>query len=140
MDESEPLRLSNYRDRVVLLHFWESAENVFGRVNLADGKAFYDEFKHDRRFAMIGLNVHVWPINAHSDVREHEIEWPQGFLGDRKLSAVVKAYGVTDHSAWFLIGPNGRIIESGDKIDLDRSLTNRRLAGGGAYAPASGRR
>ena len=120
MDQGMSLRLSDYRGRIVLLHFWENWRSPFGLVAVREVTSFYENWKRDDRFAMLGLNVDMSPDRGRSYVRQQGLEWPHGFVGEPKQSAVVKAYGVNDHLAWFLIAPDGRILQSGEKLDLDR--------------------
>ena len=73
-------------------------------------KDVYQTFSHDKQFAMIGLNVDKKVETLKKYIKDNDLQWLQGFLGELSKSSVVKEYGIRHIPVNFLIGADGKII------------------------------
>jgi RNA polymerase sigma factor (sigma-70 family) len=107
--DGKPLRLADFRGRVVLLDFWATwcAPCLEQTPHL---KAAHERFKDDERFALIGLSLDETPDPARRYVDANGLGWHQGFLGQDPPSPVLDAYGVRGIPQILLIGPDGTVL------------------------------
>jgi hypothetical protein len=69
-----------------------------------------DAFVKDPRFVMIGLSLDAEAKEVEEFVKNRQLKWIQGFLGEWSQTKLPDLYGVSGIPATFLIGPDGRII------------------------------
>ena len=107
--DGKPLKLSDYRGKVVLLDFWATwcGPCVGDTPNL---KAVHEAFGKDERFVLISLSLDPDAQPAIEYVKKNELGWVHGFLGDWGKTKVPEQFGVRGIPAYFLIGPDGKLI------------------------------
>lgn len=115
----EPLALSSYRGKVVLIDFWASWCGPCRRENPNIVK-IYEKYKNSG-FEIFGVsldeNVEAWKAAIQKD----GITWPQVSELKRWESKVVKDFGIEAIPYSVLIDQNGKIVAKGlrsDELDL----------------------
>ena len=107
--DGKPLKLSDYRGKVVLLDFWATwcGPCVGDTPNL---KAVHEAFGKDERFVLVSLSLDPDAQPAIDYVKKNELGWVHVFLGDWGKTKVPEQFGVRGIPAYFLIGPDGKLI------------------------------
>ena len=107
--DGQPLKLSDFRGKYVLLDFWATwcGPCVEEMPNL---KATCDTFGKDARFVMISLSLDPNRASPEKFVKDNGIGWTQVFLGEWSKDEVTPNYGVFSIPSIFLIGPDGKVL------------------------------
>jgi peroxiredoxin len=87
--DGKPMKLSDYRGKVVLLDFWASWCGTCMEL-IPDDKKIADDLK-GRPFAVVGVNVDDSPEVLKSVVKEVDIPWRNWNDADRTISRQWKA-------------------------------------------------
>jgi beta-lactamase regulating signal transducer with metallopeptidase domain/thiol-disulfide isomerase/thioredoxin len=108
--DGKPLKLADYRGKLVLLNFWAPwiNQSLFQIPYLKDLSKTYE----GERFAIINLIPDAEPSESRRLAAEVGLPGAMGFLGQWSTSPVIKDYGVEHLPATFLIGPDGKILVS----------------------------
>jgi peroxiredoxin len=114
--DDQPLRLADFRGKVVLLEFWATwcGPCVAETDSLKD---LYNTFAGNPRFAMISLSMDSRPDEPIAFVAHHGIKWHEGYLGNAWDHPLVKAYGVEGIPCFWIIGPDGEILAKPDQSE-----------------------
>jgi beta-lactamase regulating signal transducer with metallopeptidase domain/thiol-disulfide isomerase/thioredoxin/protocatechuate 3,4-dioxygenase beta subunit len=139
---SDPLKLSDFQGKLVLLDFWAT----WCTPCLGEMPALGDiqtTFGANPRFAMIGLSCDQAPESPEEYIRRNPMGWTQAFAGDFN-SSVGTSYKLRAIPATFLIGPDGRILAknlrgTALKEAVARALKDDSLFTANTWAPRPGR-
>jgi thiol-disulfide isomerase/thioredoxin len=130
--DGKPLKLSDHRGKVVLLDFWATwcGPCVGDTPNL---KAVHEAFGKDERFVLVSLSLDPDAQPAIDYVKKNDLGWVHGFLGDWGKTKVLGQFGVRGIPAYFLIGPDGKLISK----DVNGNSMKREVEAALAKLPAS---
>ncbi|UCD56947.1 MAG: TlpA family protein disulfide reductase [Candidatus Hydrogenedentota bacterium] len=108
--DGKKIRLKDLRGKIVLLSFWASwcGECV---ADIPMLKELYREFGMNERFVMIGLSLDRSEQALRRFVKNQEMNWPQGLLGDWSQSRIPSQYAVSFIPTKFLIDQNGVLVD-----------------------------
>lgn len=107
--DDQPLHLSDFHGRYVLLDFWAAWCGPC-RGETPNLKAVYDAFSANPKFAMIGLSLDKNTADPKQYCQTNGMTWPQGFLGDWSKATLPAKYGVEGIPSIFLLDPDGKIV------------------------------
>jgi beta-lactamase regulating signal transducer with metallopeptidase domain/thiol-disulfide isomerase/thioredoxin len=116
--DDQPVRLSDFRGRYVLVDFW-ATWCAPCRAETPALKAVYDAFRNNPKFAMIGLTLDNTAAAPKSYCETNGIAWTQGYLGEWSEATLPTRWGVDGIPAIFLVDPAGKIAATelrGDAI------------------------
>jgi thiol-disulfide isomerase/thioredoxin len=113
----DPIRLSDFRGKVVLLNFWGTwcAPCLAEMPTL---KEIQQTHGGNERFAIVGLSSDSDLATAKKYIDEADLGWRQGYIGAGG-GVVAQRYIVRAFPATFLIGPDQRVLAknlTGDKL------------------------
>jgi peroxiredoxin len=107
--DGKPLRLADYRGKVVLLDFWRTGSGP-SIETIRHLKAVHSAFGKDPRFVMIGLCLDASKDGPRRFVETNQIGWVQGFPGASGAAKLREDFGLLGIPSTWLIGPDGKVI------------------------------
>jgi RNA polymerase sigma factor (sigma-70 family) len=105
--DGKPLKLSDYRGKVVALVFWATWCGPCMR-EIPHERELVERMK-GRPFALLGVNVDHKPEEAKKAVESEKITWPNWFDGMPDTGPIVKKYHVRGYPTVILIDSKGII-------------------------------
>jgi thiol-disulfide isomerase/thioredoxin len=112
----EAVTLSDLRGRYVLLDFWATWCGPCV-ADLPAVRRLHETYGADKRLVILGLNLDDDPAKARQFVQERRLPWTQGSLGGLSDNPVLARYAVSSVPAYFLIGPDGKLIRSSQSVE-----------------------
>ncbi len=111
LDGNEPIKLSDYRGKCVLIVFWNSSTAI-GRPEAVALKAVASAFGHDRRFVMLGVSCDMQGDEAKSRIAELGWSWLQAKPHSRSSSSwdLRQKYAAYDLPSIWLIRRDGKVV------------------------------
>ena len=129
--EGGEIPLASLRGKFVLLDFWATWCKPC-LAELPNLRATHEAFGSDPRFVLLSLSVDEDRDALLRFIAREQPGWRQGWLG--RNSKVPELYGGNGIPAFFLVGPDGKLIESGMRGPELKAAVERALRTGGAGA------
>ncbi len=105
--DGKPLKLSDYRGKVVLLVFWGSWCGPC-IASIPEERQIAEKFR-DRPFAVLGVDCNDKPEAAQKVVAAEKITWPNWHDGNIGDGPIVQKYHIRGYPSSFVIDANGII-------------------------------
>jgi len=104
--DGRDIRLADYRGQFVLLSFWQP---VF-HPELDRLKELHKTYGTDGRLGIVEFAGDDTLEEVTKYIKEHRIEWPEVYLGEKGGSDIAKRYGDPCASYILLVNPEGKIV------------------------------
>ena len=122
----ETVKLGDLRGRYVLLDFWATWCGPC-IADLPAVRRLHDTYGANKRLVILGLNLDDDPNKARQFVQEHQIALDAGIARGSDRNPVLARYAVSSAPAYFLIGPDGKLIQSGQSAEEIAEVLHRTL-------------
>ncbi len=122
-------KLSALRGRYVLIDFWATwcAPCV---TNLPALAKLHDRFGREDRLTVLGVNLDDDPDQARKFVAREKLSWTQAFLGRAQdKNGILSRYAINFLPTHLLIGPDGKLIERNENLQVITEASLRVLHG-----------
>jgi len=110
--QGEKFELGKLKGKVVLVDFWATwcGPCIAELPNIQKAYADYQ----DKGFEIVGISLDraADKEKLESFIKEKKMPWPQAYDGEGWGNAIAKKYGITSIPATFLIGKDGKIVET----------------------------
>jgi len=120
--EGQPLRLSEYRGKVVLIHFWASWCEPCAAEAPELARVYRDY--HSKGFEILGVSQDESKEAMEAAARRFGMTWRQQFDGRGRANVVSDYYGVRSIPRMYLIGRDGKVVRRivGGGQELEKAL------------------
>lgn len=119
--ENKPMKLSDYRGKVVVLDFWASWCPPC-RAMFPHNRHMIKQYQ-DKPFAFLGVNCDEVREEALAFKKEANVNWRSFFEGDHAISPVVRKWGIIGFPTVFVIDARGVIrYKDVHGEELDRAV------------------
>ncbi len=122
----ETVKLSDLRGRYILLDFWATwcgpCVSAIPAV-----RRLHDTYAIDKRLVILGMSLDDDSDRARQFVENAKLPWTHGALGSRPDNPVLAKYAISSIPAYFLIGPDGKLIHSGMTIEEVSEVVRREV-------------
>jgi peroxiredoxin len=125
--DGNPLKLSDYRGKLVLLDFWATWCGACV-AELPNIKEANDHFAKTGQVQFISLSMDDGPFEPKAYVDEHGYNWAQGFIGSFETDPVTKRYGIEAIPSVWLIGKDGKVIDKNLRGERVKEAIEKALA------------
>jgi hypothetical protein len=71
----------------------------------------YSKHGTDNRLIVLGINLDADQAAARKFITVRKLPWMHGLIGDSSESVVPTSFGISSVPAYFLISPEGKLIE-----------------------------
>ena len=108
--DGQPIKLSDFRDKFLLLHFWTTAWQP-PTNEVTQLKGVFDRFRKNNRFALLTIDLDLDGPAIKKAVADLGISWKVGIGGEWNESALPLEYGLNGiPGGIFLVGPDGKLV------------------------------
>lgn len=113
--DGKPISVANYKGKVVLVDFWATWCGPC-RAEMPNVIKTYGKY-HDKGFEIIGVSLDQDKDKLASFIKDNSMPWPQFFDGQGWQNKLATKYKIESIPANYLIGKDGKIIDSGLRGD-----------------------
>jgi thiol-disulfide isomerase/thioredoxin len=112
----ETVKLSDLRGRYVLLDFWATWCRPCV-ASLSAVQRLHDAYGTGKGLVILGLNLDEDPDEARRFVEGRKLPGTHGSLGGRAGEPTLTRFAISSVPAYFLIGPDGKLIHRAASLD-----------------------
>lgn len=125
-ETGDSIRLSNFRGKMVMLHFWGAWCPPCRKEN-PELARLYGMF-HDKGLEVISIAIERNPAGWKKAIEKDGINWPMHFMEPGDFSGpVATLFNIHSIPAVFLINPKGQIISANDSPEVMEKLLQEQL-------------
>jgi thiol-disulfide isomerase/thioredoxin len=118
----ETVKLSDLRGRYVLLNFWAIGCGPCVTSLPAVGR-LHDAYGAGKGLVILGLNLDPDRVEARRFVESRKLRGTHGSLGGRAGEPILAQLAISSVPAYFLIGPDGKLIHRGARLEeIDEAM------------------
>lgn len=140
--DGKPLRLSDYRGKVVVLAFWGAGCPGNWKALVPHERELVERLK-GQPFALLGVACEEKKDTAREVLARQQMTWPNWFDGAPGTGSIAKRYRVREHSNVYVLDAKGVIrarafVAAGLDEPVDKLLAEMKRPASGHGTPRSG--